>query len=88
MVDSAAPEPTLREDSGAVLGAEKMIGGHNHILVLDVIVQSRLRHYLHARRVAWHDEHAVRAHHEEDVRRTPGAREPLLAVDDPLVADA
>ena len=43
---------------------------------------------LHARRLARHDEHAVRAHHEEDVGDPAGAREPLLAVDDPLVAVA
>ena len=39
-------------------------------------------------RLARHDEHAVRAHHEEDVGDPPGAGEPLLAVDDPLVAVA
>ena len=38
--------------------------------------------------VARHDEHAVRAHHEEDVGDAARAREPLLAVDDPLVAVA
>ncbi len=88
MMDSAAPEPALREDAGAVLGAEKMIAGHDHVGVLDVVVQSRLGHDLYTRRVARHDEHAVRAHHEEDVRHTTCAGEPLLPIDDPFVADA
>ena len=38
--------------------------------------------------VPGHDEHAVRAHDEEDVGDAARAREPLLAVDDPLVAVA
>ena len=38
--------------------------------------------------VARHDEHAVRAHDEQDVGDAAGAGEPLLAVDDPFLAVA
>jgi hypothetical protein len=43
---------------------------------------------LDARRLGGDDEHAVGRHHEQDVGVAAGAREPLLAVDDPLVAVA
>src|SRR5205085_826398 len=57
-----------------------------HLVVDDVVVVPRLGLDLHTGRLARHDEHAVRAHDEEDVGDAPRAREPLLAVDDPLVA--
>ena len=86
VVDATATEAPLGEHLGAVLGAEQVVGGHPHVVVLDVVVVAGLGHDLDAWGVARHHEHAVGAHHEEDVGDPAGAGEPLLAVDDPLVA--
>ena len=86
MVDTAAAEPPLGEHLGAVLGAEQVIKRDANVVVDDVVVVAGFGLDLHAGRLAGNDEHAVRAHHEEDVRHSAGGREPLLAVDDPLVA--
>ena len=88
VVDAPTAEAPLGEHLGAVLGAEEVVEGHPHLVVDDVVVVARLGQDLHARRLARHDEHAVGAHHEQDVGDAPGAREPLLAVDHPLVAVA
>ena len=88
VVDATAAEPALREHLGAVLGTEQVVERDAHVVVDDVVVVARLGLDLDAGRLARHDEHAVRAHHEEDVGDASRAREPLLAVDDPLVAVA
>ena len=88
VVDAPAAEPALGEHLGAVLRAEQVVERDAHVVVDDVVVVARLGLDLHARGLARHDEHAVRAHHEEDVGDAAGAGEPLLAVDDPLVAVA
>ncbi len=80
------PEAPLGQHLGTVLGAEEVIEGDAHLVVDDVVVVAGLGHDLDAGGLARHDVHAVRAHHEEDVGHPAGAREPLLAVDDPLVA--
>ena len=63
-----------------------MVEGHAHVAVVDVIVVARLGHDLDTLSFARHDEHAVRAHDEEDVGDAARRGEPLLAVDHPLVA--
>ena len=67
VVDAPAAEPALREHLGAVFGAEQVVERDADVVVDDVVVVARLGLDLDARRVAGHDEHAVRAHHEEDV---------------------
>ena len=86
VVDATAAEAALGEHLGAVLRAEQVVEGDAHLVVDDVVVVAGLRLDLDAGRLARHDEHAVRAHDEEDVGDAAGAGEPLLAVDDPLVA--
>ena len=88
VVDAPAAEPPLREHLGAVLGPEQVVEGHAHVVVDDVVVGAGLGLDLDAGRLARHHEHAVGAHHEEDVGDPTRAGEPLLAVDDPLVAVA
>jgi hypothetical protein len=86
VVDAPASEATLGENFCAVLRAEQVVGGDSHVGVDDVVVVARLGLDVDTGRLAGHDEHAVRAHDEEDVGDAPRAGEPLLAVDDPLVA--
>ena len=86
VVDATAAEPTLREHLRAIFGAEQMVERHADVVVDDVVVVARLGHDLDAGCLAGDDEHAVRAHHEQQVCDPAGAREPLLAVDHPLVA--
>ena len=88
VVDATAAEAALREHLGAVLRAEQVIERHPDVVVDDVVVVARLGHDLDAGRGPRHDEHAVRAHDEQQVGDTAGRGEPLLAVDDPLVAVA
>ncbi len=88
VVDASAAEAPLRQHLGAVLWPEQVIEGHAHVAVDDVVVVARLRHDLHTGRLAGHHEHAVGAHHEEDVGDPARAGEPLLAIDDPLFAVA
>ncbi len=73
MVDATAAEPALGEHLGAVLGAEQVVERHADVVVDDVVVVARLGLDLDAGRVARHHEHAVRAHHEEDVGDAAGA---------------
>ena len=88
VVDAAAAQAALGEHFGAVLGTEQVVHGNSDVVVDDVVVGAGLGLDLHAGRIAGHDEHAVGAHDEQDVRHPSGAGEPLLAVDDPLVAVA
>ena len=67
-------------------GPSRWSSGNAHVAVDDVVVVAGLGLDVDTRRVARHDEHAVRAHDEEDVGDASGTREPLLAVDHPLVA--
>ena len=67
VVDAAAAEAPLGEHLGAVLGAEQVVERDADVVVDDVVVVAGLGLDLDARRLARHDEHAVRAHHEEDV---------------------
>jgi hypothetical protein len=86
VVDAAAAETALGEDLGAVLRAEQVVQGNPDVAVDDVIVVPRLRHDLDTRGGAGHHEHAVGAHHEQQVGDPPRRGEPLLAVDHPLIA--
>ena len=88
MVDAPAAESPLREYLRAVFRTEQVVGGNANVAVDDVVVRAGFGLDLDARRFARYDEHAVRAHHEQDVGDAPCAREPLLTVDDPLVAVA
>ena len=86
VVDAAATETALGQYLGAVFRAEQVIRGHPDIAVDDVVVVPRLRHDLDAGSGAGHHEHAVGAHHEQQVGDPARRGEPLLAVDDPLIA--
>ena len=86
VVDAAAAEAALGEYLGAVFRAEQVVRGYPDVTVDDVIVVPRLRHDLDARGGAGHHEHAVGAHHEQEVGDPSGRGEPLLAVDYPLIA--
>ena len=88
VVDATAAEPPLGEHLGTVLRTEQVVERHPDVLVDDVVVGARLRLDLDTRRLAGNHEHAVRAHDEEDVGDPTAGAEPLLAVDDPLVAVA
>ena len=88
MVDATSAQTALGQDLGAVLRSQQVVEGNADVVVTDVVVSGRVVHYLYARRVARHDEHAVGAHDEEDVGAATGAGEPLLTVDDPLLAVA
>ena len=67
VVDAPAAEAALGEDLGAVLRAEQVVERDAHVVVDDVVVVARLGLDLDAGCLAGHDEHAVRAHDEEDV---------------------
>ncbi len=67
-------------------GPRRWSSGTRTSRVDDVVVVARLGHDLHARCLSRHHEHAVGAHHEQDVGDPARRGEPLLAVDHPLVA--
>ena len=88
VVDAAAAQPALREHFRSVFRTEKVVERDADVGVDDVVVVARLGLDVDAGRLAGHHKHAVRAHHEKDVGDAPRAREPLLAIDDPLVTVA
>src|ERR1039457_601135 len=84
-MDAASAQTALRPHPGAVLGSQQVVGWHADLVIANVIVQRGVLGYLYPWRLARHHEHAVDAHHEDDVGPRPGAGEPLLAGDHPLV---